>query len=103
MGRKFLLLWILFLFIVVSEKANAVYYSLSEEQISQAIEYGENNKDTDYFTFLDEWMTVDYSIRHLLFQKTQETKITPTEKETVASCYPNKAKRILEIHIKLPI
>jgi len=58
MGRKFLLLWILFLFIVVSEKANAVYYSLSEEQISQAIEYGENNKDTDYFTFLDEWMTV---------------------------------------------
>jgi hypothetical protein len=47
-----------FLFFAFSEKANAVHYSLSEEQISQAIEYGENNKDTDYFTFLDEWMTV---------------------------------------------
>ena len=58
MGRKFLLLWILFLFIVVSENANAVYYSLSDEQIRQAIEYGENSKDTDYFAFLDEWTTV---------------------------------------------
>src|SRR3990167_4838414 len=58
MGRKVILLWILLLLCVVSEKANAVYYSLSEEQISQAIEYCENNKDTDYFTFLDEWTTV---------------------------------------------
>ena len=58
MIRKFLLLWILFLFFVFPRKASAVYYSLSDEQISQAIEYGENNKDTDYFTFLDEWMTV---------------------------------------------
>ena len=58
MVRKFLLLWILFLFIVVSENANAVYYSLSDEQIRQAIEYGENSKDTDYFVFLDEWTTV---------------------------------------------
>ena len=58
MIRKFLLLWILFLFFVFPRKASAVYYSLSDEQIRQAIEYGENNKDTDYFTFLDEWMTV---------------------------------------------
>ena len=58
MGRKVILLWILLLLCVFSRKANAVYYSLSDEQISQAIEYGENNKDTDYFTFLDEWMTV---------------------------------------------
>jgi len=52
------LVWILFLFFVFSKKANAVYYSLSDEQIRQAIEYGENNKDTDYFAFLDEWTTV---------------------------------------------
>lgn len=58
MGRKFLLLWILFLFFVVSKNANAVYYSLSDEQIMQAIEYGENSKDTDYFAFLDEWTTI---------------------------------------------
>jgi len=58
MGRKVILLWILLLLCVFSRKANAVYYSLSDEQIRQAIEYGENNKDTDYFTFLDEWMTV---------------------------------------------
>src|SRR3990167_4555163 len=58
MGRKVILLWILLLLCVFSRKANAVYYSLSDEQMRQAIEYGENNKDTDYFTFLDEWMTV---------------------------------------------
>lgn len=58
MIRKFLFPWVLFLFFAFSEKANAIYYSLSDEQINQAIEYGENNKDTDYFTFLDEWMTV---------------------------------------------
>ena len=58
MIRTFLLPWVLFLFFAFSEKANAVYYSLSDEQIRQAVEYGENNKDTDYFTFLDEWMTV---------------------------------------------
>ena len=58
MGRKVILLWILLLLCVFSRKASAVYYSLSDEQIRQAIEYGENNKDTDYFTFLDEWMTV---------------------------------------------
>lgn len=46
------------MFFAFPEKANAIYYSLSDEQINQAIEYGENNKDTDYFTFLDEWMTV---------------------------------------------
>ena len=58
MIRPFLFLWVLFLFLAFSEKAHAVYYSLSEEQIRQAIEYGEKNKDTDYLTFLDEWMTV---------------------------------------------
>src|SRR3972149_12143304 len=58
MIRKFLFPRVVFLFFAFSEKANAVYYSLSDEQIRQAIEYGENNKGTDYFTFLDEWMTV---------------------------------------------
>ena len=35
MGRKFLLVWTFFLFFVFSKKANAVYYSLSDEQIRQ--------------------------------------------------------------------
>ena len=58
MIRKFLFPWVLFLFFSFFENANAVYYSLSDEQIRQAIEYGENSKDTDYFAFLDEWTTV---------------------------------------------
>ena len=58
MIRKFLFTWTMFLFLAFSENANAVYYRLSDEQIKEAVEYGENNKDTDYFTFLDEWMTV---------------------------------------------
>ena len=43
---------------VFSQKTYAIYYNLTDEQIKEAVEYGENNKDTDYFTFLDEWMTV---------------------------------------------
>ena len=58
MIRKFLFTWMVFLFFAFSENANAVYYSLSDGQIRQAIEYGENSKDTDYFAFLDEWTTV---------------------------------------------
>ena len=42
----------------IFQKAYAIYYNLTDEQIKEAVEYGENNKDTDYFTFLDEWMTV---------------------------------------------
>ncbi len=51
-------MWILVLFFVFLKEADAVYYSLSDEQVKQAIEYGEDNKEADYFTFLDEWMTV---------------------------------------------
>ena len=40
------------------KEAGAVYYNLSDEQVKQAIEYGEDSKEADYFTFLDEWMTV---------------------------------------------
>src|SRR3990167_9311617 len=58
MIRTFLFTWTIFLFFVFSQKAYAIYYNLTDEQIKEAIEYGENNKDTDYFTFLDEWMTV---------------------------------------------
>ena len=58
MIRTFLFTWTIFLFFVFSQKAYAIYYNLTDEQIKEAVEYGENNKDTDYFTFLDEWMTV---------------------------------------------
>lgn len=51
-------MWILVLFFVFLKEADAVYYSLSDEQVKQAIEYGEDSKEADYFTFLDEWMTV---------------------------------------------
>lgn len=51
-------MWILVLFFVFLKEAGAVYYSLSDEQVKQAIEYGEDSKEADYFTFLDEWMTV---------------------------------------------
>ena len=58
MKKKFHFLWTLFLFFVFSQKTYAIYYNLSDKQARQAVEYGENNKDTDDFTFLDEWMTV---------------------------------------------
>ena len=58
MRQKFLFLWILFLFLAFSKDAHAVCYSLSDEQIRQAIEYGEKNKDTDYISFLGEWVNV---------------------------------------------
>ncbi len=51
-------MWILVLFFVFLKEAGAVYYNLSDEQVKQAIEYGEDSKEADYFTFLDEWMTV---------------------------------------------
>lgn len=50
--------WVLFLISVFSQNVYAIYYSLSEEQIKQAIEYGKKNKETDDVTFLDEWVSV---------------------------------------------
>jgi len=48
----------MFLFFAFSKDAHAVYYSLSDEQIRQAIAYGEKNKDSDYISFLSEWVNV---------------------------------------------
>ncbi len=58
MLKKLLFRFIMFVFCVFSTNSYAVYYDPSDEQIRQAIEYGEKNKDTDYTTFLSEWMTV---------------------------------------------
>ena len=58
MLQKFLFPWIIFLFFIFSSKTYAIYYDPTEEQINDAIAYGEKNKDMDYFPFLDEWMTV---------------------------------------------
>ncbi len=58
MIRKFLFILIIFLFFIFSENTLAIYYDLTDEQIKQAVEYGESNKDRDYFLFLDEWMVV---------------------------------------------
>lgn len=58
MRQKFLFLWILCLVFTFSKSAHAVYYNLSDEQIRQAIVYGEKNKDSDYISFLGEWVNV---------------------------------------------
>lgn len=58
MRQKILFLWILSLFFAFSKDTYAVYYNLTDEQIRQAIEYGEKNKDTDYISFLGEWVNV---------------------------------------------
>lgn len=54
--KKFL--FIIFLFFIFSKDAHAVYYFLSDEQIEDAIQYGERNKDTDNVSFLTEWVNV---------------------------------------------
>ncbi|KKO20316.1 MAG: hypothetical protein L3J18_04915 [Candidatus Brocadia sp.] len=43
---------------VLSSKVDAIHYSLSEEQIKQAIAYGEKNNSLDDIPFLDEWVVV---------------------------------------------
>lgn len=58
MRHLFLFLRAMFLFLAFSSNAQAVYFNLSDEQIKQAIEYGENNKDADYISFLGEWVIV---------------------------------------------
>ncbi len=57
-SMKIFLLWIIFLSFVFSSNVYAVYYSLSDEQIRQAIEYGEKGKDADDVSFLAEWVSV---------------------------------------------
>lgn len=57
MIRKFLFSLIIFLFFIFHQNAHAIYYQLTDEQIEQAIEYGKSNKDADYISFLDEWVT----------------------------------------------
>jgi hypothetical protein len=51
-------MWAMFSFLAFSKTAHAVYYFLSDEQIKEAIEYGEKNKDIDYISFLSEWVNV---------------------------------------------
>lgn len=46
------------LLFVFSRDAHAVYFFLSDDQIKEAIEYGEKNKDSDYVSFFSEWMDV---------------------------------------------
>lgn len=58
MIKKLVFQFIIFVFCVFPPNSYAVYYGPSDEQIRQAIEYGEKKKDADYTTFLSEWMTV---------------------------------------------
>ncbi|NUO09559.1 MAG: hypothetical protein HUU08_12930 [Candidatus Brocadia sp.] len=58
MRQKVLFLWIVFLFFIFFQDAHAIYYFPSDEQIKEAIEYGEKNKDADYISFLSEWVSV---------------------------------------------
>lgn len=46
------------LFFAFSKTAHSVYYFPSDEQIREAIEYGEKNKDLDYISFFSEWVNV---------------------------------------------
>lgn len=57
MIRKYLFTLTIILLFLISKNALAIYYDMTDEQIRQAIEYGENMKGADYFSFLDEWMT----------------------------------------------
>ncbi|HQU31748.1 MAG: hypothetical protein HRU72_03090 [Planctomycetia bacterium] len=58
MRHKFVPLWIIGFFFVLCHDAIAIYYNLSDEQVEQAIEYGEKNNDLDYMTFLSEWVVI---------------------------------------------
>lgn len=55
-------MWIIFLLFAFSSDSYAVHYNLSNEQIRQAIEYGEKNKETDPISFLDEWISVSDNV-----------------------------------------
>lgn len=55
---KRIILWIVFLLLLFSKNVYAVYYDLSDEQIKQALEFGEKNKDMDNTAFLNEWMSL---------------------------------------------
>ncbi|UJS18757.1 MAG: hypothetical protein L3J17_06805 [Candidatus Jettenia sp.] len=54
--RKIFPLWMIFLLLVFSKNTYAVYYYLTDEQMREAIEFGEKNKNTDCVIFLDEWV-----------------------------------------------
>ncbi len=56
MVKKVFFLLMFFLCLVFSKNTYAVYYYLDKEQIKEAAEYGEKNKDVDYTTFLNEWV-----------------------------------------------
>ncbi|MCF6154793.1 MAG: hypothetical protein E3K36_05970 [Candidatus Brocadia sp.] len=58
MRKKFLFLWMMVLLFAFSKDADAVYFFLSDEQIKEAIEYGEKNKDLDYISFFSDWVNV---------------------------------------------
>lgn len=58
MKQVFLFPWFVFLMLLCFNKAYAIYYDLSNEQIKQAIEFGEKNENTDNTAFLSEWMSV---------------------------------------------
>ncbi len=60
MKQKVFSLGIIFLFLAFSKTAQAIYYFPSDEQIREAIEYGEKNKDADYITFSGEWVVVSH-------------------------------------------
>ncbi|MDO8745773.1 MAG: hypothetical protein Q7J76_11765 [Candidatus Brocadiaceae bacterium] len=111
MIRKFLFTWMIFLFFAFSEKAHAVYYSLSDEQIRQAIEYGENSKDTDYFAFLDEWTTVagdgyewatlNTKFSLLAYEAKQAALESRKLTQTEIIQFPLEAEDILSFHVVL--
>ncbi|TVM03724.1 MAG: hypothetical protein CV087_04010 [Candidatus Brocadia sp. WS118] len=60
MRQKYIHLLTIVLFLTLSQDATAVYYSLSDEQVKQAIEYGEKNNDLDYIAFFSEWVMVSH-------------------------------------------
>ncbi|MBM4055477.1 MAG: hypothetical protein FJ264_12615 [Planctomycetes bacterium] len=48
---------ILAISMISQSAAHAVFYDLTDEQITQAVEYGQKNKDHDYVFFLAEWVS----------------------------------------------
>lgn len=58
MRQKIPFLLLVFFFFAFSQDALAVCYFPSDEQMKEAIEYGEKNKDLDYISFLSEWVNV---------------------------------------------
>lgn len=60
MRQKVFSLSIALMFLAFSKTTEAVYYFPSDEQIREAIEYGEKNKDADYISFFSEWVVVSH-------------------------------------------